>query len=337
MRRRHSRRPQSRIGLREVLLAPGAIAHLPPKAANTRSFPRRACALATAISLFAAAPAYASFAGSNGSLASEFREIDRGGANDMEIQVFGLNGKVGARVSPCSRPELEPASGTCPKNPAFSPDGKRIAFDLEGRLAIAAPDGSGLFTLPKFTAADADPAFSPDGTRVVFTGLVGGKRNLYVVGIDGSALTQITRAGGKWPAWSSGGQIAYHAVGQVWRLRPGSGRTRVAEGRYPDWSASGKSIAYDFKRNTYRVPARKGAARKLMSRQAERPVFSPDSKRIAFERPLLIDKGKDSLGAFIYTADVDTGKRPKLIRRGGEQPVGSTYDYFTGVAWQPRP
>ena len=285
--------------------------------------------------MLAAAPAYASFPGSNGSLASEFREIDRGGDDDRAIEVFGLNGRVGARLSPCARPESEPASGTCPANPAFSPDGNRIAYDLEGRLAIAAADGSNVFPLPRFTTADADPAFSPDATRLVFTGLVGGKRNLYTVGINGSALTQITRAGGKWPAWSSGGQIAYHAVGQVWRMRPGTARTRVAEGRYPDWSASGKSIAYDFRRNSYRVPARKGAARKLMSKRAERPVFSPDSKRIAFERPFLIDKGRDSIGASVYTADL-TGKRLTLIRRGGEQPVGSTYDYFTGVAWQPR-
>lgn len=161
----------------------------------------------------------------------------------LEIPVFGSDGKLRARGSPCSRPESGPDSGTCPRNPAFA----------------------------------------SDGTILVFTGLVGGKRNLYTVGIDGSALTQITRAGGKSPAWSSGGQIAYHAVGQVWRLRPGTGRTRVAEGRYPDWSASGRSIAYEFKRNTYRVPARKGAARKLVSEHAERPVFSPDSGCLVVE------------------------------------------------------
>ena len=81
------------------------------------------------------------------------------------------------------------------------------------------------------------------------------------------------------------------------------------------------------------MPAKKGAARRLLSRQAQRPVFSPDSKRIAFERPLRINGGKDSIGASIYTADL-SGKRLKRIRRGGEQPVGSTFDYFTGVAWQ---
>ena len=48
--------------------------------------------------MLAPAPACASFAGANGRLASEFREIDRGGADDMEIQVFDLDGQVGARV-----------------------------------------------------------------------------------------------------------------------------------------------------------------------------------------------------------------------------------------------
>jgi hypothetical protein len=288
-------------------------------------------------SLFAVSPAYASFPGSNGSLASEFREIDRGGRDDREIQVFGLNGNVAARLSPCARPEFEPPSGTCPNNPSFSPAGNQVAFDREGALALVAADGTGLVTLPKLTAADADPAFSPDRTRLVFTGLAGGRRNIYTVAINGTGLRQLTRAGGKWPAWSSTGQIVYHADGRIWRLRPGTGRTRVASGRYPDWSPSGKSIVYDYKRNTYRVAARKGASRRLVRRRAERPAFSPDGKRIAFERPFLIDNGMDSLGASIYTVDAKTGKQLRLIRRGGEQPIGSTYDYFTGVVWQPRP
>ena len=292
---------------------------------------------ATASLMFLVGPAYASFPGSNGNLASEFREIDRGGRDDMEIQVFGLNGNVAARLSRCARPESEPPSGTCPDNPSFSPDGNRIAFDREGALALIATDGTGLFMLPKLTAADADPAFSPDGTELVFTGLMGGRRNVYTVDINGSNLRQLTRAGGKWPAWSSTGQIAYHADGQIWRLRPGMSRTRVASGRYPDWSPSGKSIAYDYKRDVYRVPARAGASRKLVRRRGERPAFSPDSKRIAFERPFLIDNGNDSIGASIYAVNARTGKQLKLIRRGGEQPVGSTYDYFTGVAWQARP
>ncbi len=286
--------------------------------------------------LFAAAPAHASFPGANGGLASEYREIDRGGRDDMEIQLFGLDGIIDARLSPCSRPETEPPSGTCPNNPSFSPDGRRIAFDLGGRLALVAPDGSGLLTLPKLTEADVDPAFSPDGTMLVFTGLAGGRHNLYTVAVDGSSLQALTHVGGSSAAWSSGGQIAYCAGGQIWRLRPGTpGRTRVAKGCHPDFSPSGKTILYDYKRDTYRVPARQGAARKLSVRRAERPTFSPNSKQIAFERQLLINGGKDSIGASIYTADASTGKRLKLIRRGGEQPIGSTYDYFTGVAWQP--
>ncbi|HYP47445.1 MAG TPA: hypothetical protein VEQ61_02295, partial [Thermoleophilaceae bacterium] len=96
----------------------------------------RALALSTA-SLLAAAPAQAALPGANGSLASEYRQIDRGGDDDREIQVFGLDGKVGARHSPCARPEFDPDTGICPRDPSFSPNGKRIAFAREGRLAIA--------------------------------------------------------------------------------------------------------------------------------------------------------------------------------------------------------
>lgn len=251
---------------------------------------------------------------------------------DHHIQVGGRNGRVAARISRCSDPDGGDPTGICAHNPSFSANGKRIAFDRGRRLALAAPDGTRLATLPKLTVADSDPAFSPDGTMLVFTGLAGGKRNLYVVAVDGTGLSQLTRAGGRSAAWSSTGQIAYCAGGQVWRLRPGKpGRTRVAKGCHPDWSPSGRAIVYDHRRRIYRAATRKGAGRKLVRAHAQRPAFSPDGKLVAFQD----DAGSSYTS--IYTVDARTGRGRKPIRRGGELDVGSVFHYFTSVAWQSRP
>ena len=284
---------------------------------------------AVACAALAAAPAHASFPGSNGGLAVEVEEYDRGGVEDHHIQILRRNGKVAARLSHCSRPDGDDPTGVCASDPSFSADGRRIAFDRGRRLAIAAAGGTGLVTLPKLTERDADPAFAPDGTKLVFTGLAHGARDLYTVNLDGSGLEQITRSGGKWPAWSSRGEIAYCDGDRIWRLRPGKpGRVSVARGRHPDWSPSGRSIAFDRKGSVYRVAARRGARRKLVRRHAGRPAYSPDGKRIAFQ---------SGGGAYssIYTVSARTGRRLKRVRRGGELEVGSVFDYFTTPAWRP--
>lgn len=78
-------------------------------------------------------------------------------------------------------------------DPAWSPDGTRIAFttDREGpgrsAVALVGTDGSGYEPL----VAGKDPAWSPDGTRIVF---VGGDDapGLHIVKSDGTGLVRIT-------------------------------------------------------------------------------------------------------------------------------------------------
>jgi dipeptidyl aminopeptidase/acylaminoacyl peptidase len=287
---------------------------------------------AIAASLLVTAPAQASFPGRNGRLAWEFEEYDREGVQDHHIEVASLNGRVQAQLGSCKSLDSDPGvEGKCVYNPSFSRSGKRLAFDRDGRLAFAAPNGKRLVTLPELTEDDDDPAFSPDGKRLVFAGLEGGRRNLYTVRLDGRGLKQITSGGGRWPAWSSTGQIAYGDGKHVYRMRPGKpGRVRVAKGRHPDWSPSGRSIAYDHKRRIYRISVKKRAPRKRLSGNAVRPAYSPDGKRIAFQ----VDT---SVYTSILTMDAGSGRRRKRVALGGELDVGSVFDYYMAPAWQPRP
>lgn len=119
--------------------------------------------------------------------------------------------------------------------PAFSPDGKQIAFDRildgspgHGRSAIFVVniDGSGLKQLTDFATNASYPNWSPDGTRIVFNdnsanGSQTTPQNVWVMNADGSHLTNLTHtvAGVNWAFaadWApDGAKIVYVGVSSV--------------------------------------------------------------------------------------------------------------------------
>jgi Tol biopolymer transport system component len=97
-----------------------------------------------------------------------------------------------------------------------------------------------------------DPAWSPDGSRVAFRGYYGlgdGQYDLYTVGANGCGLTRLTHgSNGTSPTWSpDGNQIAF-ASGAIWIVNAdGTGLHRVTsadprtglEDTAPSWSNGG--------------------------------------------------------------------------------------------------
>lgn len=78
-------------------------------------------------------------------------------------------------------------------DPAWSPDGARIAFttNRDGGspyIALVRPDGTGFTQL----VSGSRPAWSPDGTRIVLVGGAELPPGLYIVNASGSDLTRIT-------------------------------------------------------------------------------------------------------------------------------------------------
>ncbi len=82
--------------------------------------------------------------------------------------------------------------------PAFSPDGRTIAFARGGDLYSIRPDGSGQRRLTSGPELDSAPVVAPNGRVVVFErrAAAGSPADLYTVGATGGRLHQLTSGGG---------------------------------------------------------------------------------------------------------------------------------------------
>jgi len=143
-------------------------------------------------------------------------------------------------------------------DPAWSPDGGKIAFTRGGGIYVMDANGSNP-TLINY--GGYQPSWSPDGKRIAFT-TTGefGTPEIFLMNADGSNPTRLTDDVGVWddfdPAWSPDGtRIAYDVricdeTNGVCELHlnvmnpDGKGKEWVGEGGEPAWSPDGTKIAF---------------------------------------------------------------------------------------------
>lgn len=98
-------------------------------------------------------------------------------------------------------------------SPDLSPDGRTIVFELLGDLYLLDSRGGTARPIATGMPFDSQPAFSPDGKSIAFLSDRSGIENLWVANADGSRPRQITHIDGDpiltSPAWSADGRTIF--------------------------------------------------------------------------------------------------------------------------------
>jgi Tol biopolymer transport system component len=113
----------------------------------------------------------------------------------------GKNGKIAFEGKPLSIHTMRPDGShkrrltRSGREPAFSANGKRIAFERHGDIWVMRANGSHTKRLTRGGASDYSPSFSPSGKRIVFARLVFSNRDrndVYTIRRDGTHLKRLT-------------------------------------------------------------------------------------------------------------------------------------------------
>jgi TolB protein len=220
--------------------------------------------------------------------------------------------------------------------PAWSPDGRRIAFTGNlGRnvIYVMNADGTDRRRLTPRRGSDAFPAWSPDGRTIAFDNDVSGEIDL--MSPDGTRRRRLTRESASLPTWSPDGKRIAFVSGNGRKIAltsgdiyvidaDGSGRRLLTrDGTFPAWSPDGQRIAFIRNRTRWSknvaiwvVNADGSGEHRLRSDSEEGGglSWSPDGTRIAFT--------SDSA---IYTTSADGGDLREVARSGDNH----------DPAWQP--
>ncbi|MFH1416914.1 MAG: hypothetical protein ABII12_01315 [Planctomycetota bacterium] len=182
------------------------------------------------------------------------RDLCLFGRDDMSSNI-AFEGKAATDVrqhtSPGEGADFDPDVDPTGKQLVFA----STRHSRHSHLYTKSIDGAVVTQITDESADDAQPAFSPDGKLIAFTSDRGGQWDIWVVDTNGRNPIQITRnpMPELHPSWSPDGKrLVYCRLnskenrGELWVAdleNPGVKRF-IGEGLFPDWSPTGDKIVY---------------------------------------------------------------------------------------------
>lgn len=303
-----------------------------------------ACAAALVV---AVREAEAAFPGQNGKIAFDGYRDAGGGNSATEILTVSPGGggtKQLTSASGAGDPTFAPDGARIAYSGGFT------FADRDTEIFVTSQSGDGRKALTNNAVADYEPAWSPDGDRIAFVRqnrvtVPGGRSDwqvdIWVMNADGSGQKKLTDdlsyEGA--PSWSpDGSKIAFHKTGvgtDIWIMNAdGTVPRRLTNTPYaendPDFSPDGRKLAFtsDRQYNKEEVYTRNLDGTALTNVTNSRyvaegePAWSPDGTRLAYTKSL-------SGNIEIFTKNADGSGRPKNVSNDPE--------HNASPDWGPRP